>query len=1784
DRNGNGQIDNGAELFGNNTILKDGSKAANGFAALDELDSNHDHVVDAQDLDTASLRVFRDANSNGVVDAGELLTLAHAGVKSLNTGYTTQAVTDASGNQHLQAGSFTTTAGQTRAMDDVWFAIDLARTAESDLIAVNSTIAALPELAGFGNVHSLHQAMARDISGKLQALVQQYTSAIDPAARTGLLNDLIYRWAGVQDIDPASRAATLYYGNVIGDARKLATLEAFLGEGYLGTWCWGEKDPNPHAPAAPILIGAYEELAQWVDSQLLAQSLFKPLYDCVGLSWNAHSQSLEFDVTALVATLRTQYNTDPAQGLAWLVSFGGNLQIMGEAGAQIFTKLQQHGDLQGQGFDWYLATMGDSLVMGTAGADTLNAPTGVDSLFVAGAGNDTLNAGASKNVFAFNTGDGQDTINEVSSGYKIGGINKDVLRLGAGLTPETTQLQRGLGDIRNDLTLVFGGGDQVTLKNYFEKNFRLQTIAFADGTQWNDIKVASLLTYTGTDGSDTLLGSTDLGNRMEGGGGDDLAAGGNFGDTLSGGAGDDSLNGGFGNDTLNGGTGNDILDGGHDADTLDGGAGNDTLTGGMGNNTYLFGKGDGQDVINYTQNTTAGKLSTLQFKAGVLASEIIVKQVFDSAFSSNCALEISIAGTTDKVTISAFTYSDNTANLYNGVQQFKFSDGTVWNLATIQSKLFLGTNGDDILRGTSAAETLNGGSGNDNLNGAVGNDTINGGDGNDLLYGEAGNDTLSGGAGDDCLAGGDGADTLDGGAGNDTFNGGGGNDVYLFGKGDGQDVISCSYDITAGKLSTLQFKAGLPSSQVVLKQVYDPYMGGYSALEVSIIGTTDKITLSGFFYGDDTANPYNGVQQFKFADGTVWNLAAIQNKVFAGSSGDDVIRGTIAADTFNAGAGNDMLYGVAGNDIYQFGKGDGQDTITDDDATAGNVDKVVFKAGVAVADVQVVRDYDALVLKLAGTTDQLRVEGYFTNDGVNSRAIEQIRFTDDPSTVWKLADIKTRVLAATSGDDTLTGYATADTLHGADGNDKLSGSGGADKLDGGNGDDVLQGGAGDDTLNGGAGNDILAGGVYNPWWGSYDGAGNDVYQFGKGDGQDSIFDDDATAGNLDKIVFKAGVAVAGVQAVRENDALLLKLIGTSDQLRIEGYFTNDGANNRVIEEIRFTDSPVTVWKLADVKAKVLMGTSADDILTGYGTADKIGGADGNDTLYGRDGADKLGGGNGDDWVYGDEGNDALAGDGGNDMLQGGAGDDALNGGAGNDVLAGGTYYYGWGDGAGNDVYQFGKGDGQDTIYDDDATAGNVDKVIFKAGVAVADVQATREYDALVLKIAGTSDQLRVDGYFANDGITSKLIEQIRFTDAPTTVWKLADMKTKVLVATSANDVLTGYAGKDAINALDGNDSVYGRDGADTLNGGAGDDYVDGGTGNDVVSGDAGADYLEGDDGNDALLGGDGNDHMQGGAGDDVLNGGAGNDVLAGGTHSYGWSDGAGNDVYQFGKGDGQDTVYDDDATAGNVDKVVFKAGVAVADVQATREYDSLVLKIAGASDQLRVDGYFTNDGVSSKLVEEIRFTDAPKTVWKLADMKTKVLVATTGNDALTGYAGNDTIKALDGDDRVYGHDGADVLNGGNGDDCVDGGAGDDFLDGGAGNDWLYGGEGNDSYAFGRGSGVDVNIDYDPSAGNKDTLSIAKGVSASQLWFRQAGNNLEVSIIGTGDSSTVYNWYSGSEYHVEQFKTSDGKLLQDTQVDKLVQAMAGFAPPAMGQTSLTAAQQTALAPVIAANWH
>jgi len=84
DRNSNGIIDNGTELFGNATLKPNGSRATNGFLALAQLDSNSDGLLDAKDAAFAALRVWVDTTRDGRSDPAELLSLDSLGINALS--------------------------------------------------------------------------------------------------------------------------------------------------------------------------------------------------------------------------------------------------------------------------------------------------------------------------------------------------------------------------------------------------------------------------------------------------------------------------------------------------------------------------------------------------------------------------------------------------------------------------------------------------------------------------------------------------------------------------------------------------------------------------------------------------------------------------------------------------------------------------------------------------------------------------------------------------------------------------------------------------------------------------------------------------------------------------------------------------------------------------------------------------------------------------------------------------------------------------------------------------------------------------------------------------------------------------------------------------------------------------------------------------------------------------------------------------------------------------------------------------------------------------------------------------------------------------------------------------------------------------------------------------------------------------------------------------------------------------------------------------------------------
>lgn len=1589
DRNGDGRINDGSELFGNNTRLANGQLAANGFQALAELDANADGIINNQDAAYATLRVWRDVNGNGYSEASELITLEQAGVVSIGTGYSESTVVDGNQNEHRQVGTIVLENGTASTATDVWFRIDTARRISTGGIELAADIMRMPDARGFGNVYDLREAMALDAG--LKGLVEQYIDATDAPARDALLDELIYRWAGAANVDPYSRDPTKVYGHVM-DARQLVTLENLVGHSYLGTWCWGERDPNPHGQAAPLLIAEFLEFKRFTAAQILSQTVYgDALLGILRSAPGSNAQSIEVDWTALAAKLNQLQADNAVDMIAGIVSVVFDLgtyapRYRAERDAAFLAMGAANPALE--------PFLDFSTRVGSAGVDTLNGASG-GSEFHGLAGDDRLYGQSSADIYHFARGQGQDTI------LDRGGVDKIVF--GAGISQSDLVFTRDTTTVWIQVKNADGSSaGSLQIDNFFDfdgtTDFGMtESIQFADGSTLGQSQIIEILTSAPpSTGDDYIFG----------GAGNDII------DTL---AGNDNLHGLDGNDQLRGGAGNDMLLGDDGNDILTGGSGDDSLIGGRGSDDYVFAPGHGHDVID-NAGETGGKIDRIVFQSGIAPGDIVVARVGDDL--------VLRTSSSSSITVRNYFRADGSSGA--AIDQIVFADGASWSIADVKLAVLNGGAGNDVLSGYASSDVIHGAQGNDLLYGYGGDDTLSGDAGDDQLQGHAGNDTLYGGEGVDVLSGGQGNDVLKGGAGNDLLEGGGGSDVYLFERGDGQDTIS-SYDDGIGRFDVLQFGQAIDPADVTARRSGDN-------LVLTFQGGTDQITVSQYFAGE-AAGAWR-LDQIRFSDTaqTVWDIGYIKATVLVPTSGDDTLMGyadneSLAGgegnDLINGGGGNDLLQGEAGEDTlyggsgqdslrggddrdflngdagddvlqggkgndslrggegsdeYRFELGDGQDTIDNYDGSNGRIDVLTLGTGISPGNTLVRRLGDSLVLLIGTEGDQVTISNYFQGDGAGNYRIDEIRFVDVPNAPWSVQQVREKVLAATDGDDVLQGYASNDLLAGAAGNDSLRGNAGDDVLDGQVGDDWLYGGDGQDSLAGGtdadtlhgdAGDDRLAGGEGDDVLDG--GAGSDVYVFNLGDGWDTINNLDYSEGRVDVLSFGVGIGPADVQARRVNSDLVLSVAGGADKVTVYNYFAGEGAAHYQIDQVRFTDAAGTVWDVAAVKQLVLASTSTADVLQGYSGSDTFSGGDGNDSLSGYDGNDTLAGDAGNDLLYGGAGNDALSGGMGADMLSGDAGDDTLYGGADNDVVRGGSGIDHLSGGTGNDQldggegqdhYYFAAGDGQDAIIDMLGLS-----TIHLSALSPAQTYLRREGTTLVMRFIGEQDTIRLSGFF--DSGTELALRGLVVDFGGGTQWSLdaAAVDATVLLGTSLDDVIDGNTLGNILHGLAGNDILRGSAGADTVDGGADDDALYGETGNDV---------------------------LVGGEGDDWLDGGAGADGLAGGT---------GDDVY----------VVDD---VGDLVSEVVDAGMDLV-------YSSVSQVLSDNVEQLTLTGSLDIHGTGNGL-----------------------------NNVLSGNDGSNQLAGLGGNDVLYGNAGVDRLDGGDGDDELDGGSGEDHLSGGAGDD-LY---------------------------------------------------------------------------------------------------------------------------------
>ncbi|WP_416190946.1 calcium-binding protein [Neisseria sp. CCUG12390] len=1592
DRNSDGLINNGGELFGDSTVLKDGSNAAHGYAALAEFDTNSDGKVDAQDADFAKLKVWRDLNQDGVSQDGELFTLAELNIQSIDAAYQDVNTRLGNGNTVAQKGSYTLSDGTTREMGDLLLAADHLHSRYADSVKMTEEQMQAANLQGIGRLRDLREAAA--LSPDLAETLKAYSNAETKTEQQALLNKLVQEWAKTDpDYHVGFTFSTAMFrtanegvaltptqaGFIVGYSipqeyldkiqhyrQKVATLDAFSGEKSRVMFSMNDTETKR---IFSVIDKAYDSLNDNVYQALLFQTRLQPYLNEIGLV--LENDEFKLDYSGVLAKFGEVHAENPEKAFVDLGEFVAYSKDNGSVGIQqlssLFAQYVQAAVAQGM-FEQYAEQLGttaltklghqlgtdadetlrgtdlSNFLLGGEGNDTLEGRNG-DDILSGGHGNDTLSGGAGKDTLT--GGLGNDKLygggNEADTYVFAKGHGQDVVS-DSGYKDEHTDTLRFSGVNHADAVFTrygnslvikaVGGEDSVTVENYFgSSSYRYYQFAFDDKTVTAADMPSETVAGKGTDNNDSLSG-WDTVDVLDGGLGNDNLYGYEGSDTLSGGAGNDSLNGGNGTDTLNGGAGDDGLSGENGDDVLNGDEGHDTLSGGAGKDTLTGGLGN--DKLYGGGN----EADTYVFAKG--HGQDVVS---DSGYKDEHTDTLRFSGVNhadavftrygNSLVIKAVGGEDSvTVENYFGSSsyryyQFAFDDKTV-TAADMPSETVAGkgTDNNDSLSGWDTVDVLDGGLGNDNLYGYEGSDTLSGGAGNDSLNGGNGTDTLNGGAGDDGLSGENGDDVLNGDEGHDTLSGG------------------------AGK------------------------------------------------------------------------------------------------DTLTGGLGNDKLYG-GGNeaDTYVFAKGHGQDVVSDSGYKDEHTDTLRF-SGVNHADAVFTRYGNSLVIKAFGGEDSVTVENYF---GSSSYRYYQFAFDDKTVTAadmpsetvagkgtdnndslsgWDTVD----VLDGGLGNDNLYGYEGSDTLSGGAGNDSLNGGNGTDTLNGGagddglsgeNGDDVLNGDEGHDTLSGGAGKDTLTGGLGND---KLYGGGNeaDTYVFAKGHGQDVVSDSGYKDEHTDTLRF-SGVNHADAVFTRYGNSLVIKAFGGEDSVTVENYF---GSSSYRYYQFAFDDKTVTA---ADMPSETVAGKGTDnnDSLSGWDTVDVLDGGLGNDNLYGYEGSDtlsggagndSLNGGNGTDTLNGGAGDDGLSGENGDDVLNGDEGHDTLSGGAGKDTLTGGLgndKLYGGGNEA--DTYVFAKGHGQDVVSDSGYKDEHTDTLRF-SGVNHADAVFTRYGNSLVIKAFGGEDSVTVENYF---GSSSYRYYQFAFDDKTVTA---ADMPSETVAGKGTDNIrLNGTAGDDVLNGDEGSDTLTGGAGSDTLTGGAGNDSLNGGSseadtyvfakghGTDTVS-----DYGSKAEHTDTL-------RFSGVNHADAVFTRYGNSLV---IKAFGGEDSVTVENYFSSSSYRYYQFAFDDKTVTAADMPSIRVEGQGSDTDYSfYGWDTIdIIDAGGGNDSLY--GYEGSDTLSGGTGNDS-------------------LNGGNGTDTLNGGAGDDGLSGENGDDVLNGDEGNDTLSGGAGKDTLTGGAGNDSLNGGS---------------------------------------------------------------------------------------------------------------------------------------
>lgn len=1057
--------------------------------------------------------------------------------------------------------------------------------------------------------------------------------------------------------------------------------------------------------------------------------------------------------------------------------FGDGIAIPNSGGGfdryTSYTPGEQHGnDIidGGAGNDYLLGQGGNDALYGGAGDDYLNgdgeyltaAPLAVhgNDYLDGGAGADQLVGGAKDDELFGGTGN--DTLLGDESPERIDGAShgRDYLDGEA----DNDFLEGG----GNDDILLGGSGDDVMWGDS-------STAGLADGFNGNDY-------LDGGDGNDQMAGGGG-GDQLFGGDGNDLLVGdayaamlslaGHGNDYLDGGAGNDTLQGDGGNDILFGGDGDDVLDGGTGADLMVGGAGNDTyviddagdvviesgddnagasatgasasttnvqasitytlgafmtnltltgtdaidgagngignglfgngannvlkgaggtdyVVGGAGDDVYVFERGDGQDIVDNldfhhdsAQPALAAAIDTVRFGSNITDADVV-------AFREGDMLSLQLKHSEDQVNVLNYFAPDavsGTVTSDHKIDRVEFSNGVTWDQTMIQAAVDRAANNQAPVNTSPHEGPLLTAHTGELFSYSFDGKFIDPDEGDSLAYSL---EMLDGSALPDWLLFDAQSRTLYG-VGNDANLGVLG---FLVRATDGYHAAAVSY---------VQIQILVPNRAPELSTpLEDQSTGRGSAFDYRLPWGT-------FTDPDGEALAYTAT----LSDGSplpAWLTFDAETKSFTGVPAEYSTTSILvtARDAGNLSTTASFNINVHNRAPYAYG-------IRDLGLGFGDAFHYEVWYDFSDPDVDDSLTYSATLADGSELPSWLHFDpATATFDGIpSSLGVTNVRVTATD-------------LEGLSGSEEFSMFVEQSVV--------LNGTENADQLDGGAGNDVLNGFGGNDILVGAYGNDRLDGGAGSDYL--YGQEGDDLYLFGKGYGDDYIFEQYIFRNwSWDTLEFTNDVLPSEVSARQHGYDLRLTIETTGDFIEVRDYFSLAG--DFEVEDIKFADG--TIWDVDTIHASVLVATSGDDELH----------------LPNWD-SGTLDGGLGNDKLYGSYYDDILKGGGGNDRILGFEGNDIIDGGAGNDWFDGGS---------GHDIYLFGRGAGHDVLanYGDYGT----DDIIRFSGVSYSDdLTIERAGRDLIFALTQSGDTMVVEDYYVVDpfGYRPYMIREIQLED------------------------------------------------------------------------------------------------------------------------------------------------------------------------------------------------------------------------------------------------------------------------------------------------------------------------------------------------------------------------------------------------------------------------------------